>query len=144
MIGPLTGISMVSFTFWNPVPSSPPFRPLTQSWIPLHTSSHHCPSRSQWTFSWPSSCYPHGPASWPHHALRPRHIRLRQDIQRIIPPRSSLFHPGYKLCTYRRTQPPPRNRIDILLQDASTRIRDQYARCLANQVKSSSPLTTPT
>ena len=30
--------------------------------------------------------------------------------------------------------------IDILLQDASKTIRDQYARCLANQVKSSSPL----
>ena len=30
--------------------------------------------------------------------------------------------------------------IDILLQDASNPIRDQYARCLANQVKSSSPL----
>ena len=31
--------------------------------------------------------------------------------------------------------------IDILLQDASKTIRDQYARCLANQVKSSSPWT---
>ena len=30
--------------------------------------------------------------------------------------------------------------IDTLLQDASKNIRDQYARCLANQVKSSSPL----
>ena len=30
--------------------------------------------------------------------------------------------------------------IDTLLQDASTNIRSQYARCLANQVKSSSPL----
>ena len=114
MIGPLNGISMVSFTFWNPVPSSPhslrASNLASRPRIPLHTSSHHCPSRSQWTFSWPPSCYPHGPASWPHHALRPRHIRLRQDIQRITPPRSSLFHPGYKLCPYRRTQPPPRNR----------------------------------
>ena len=30
--------------------------------------------------------------------------------------------------------------IDTLLQDASTNIRSHYARCLANQVKSSSPL----
>ena len=30
--------------------------------------------------------------------------------------------------------------IDTLLQNASKNIRDQYARCLANQVKSSSPL----
>ena len=30
--------------------------------------------------------------------------------------------------------------IDTLLQDASNNIRSQYARCLANQVKSSSPL----
>ena len=83
-------------------------------------------------------CYPHWPASWPHHALRPRHLPLRQTYSAslLLVVLFSILDINCVLTA----EPNLIEIIDILLQDASKTIWDQYARCLANQVKSSSSL----
>ena len=152
MSGPLTGISMVSFTSWNPVPSSPPYRPPTQRFSPCFSTSvptsHELSSlpfsSSQWTFSWPTPCYPHWPAKAGHTTLCVQGIfgsGKTYSASLLLVVLSSILdincvltaEPNLPLATAIEI-------IDILLQDASKLIRDQYARCLANQVKSSSPL----